>query len=117
VLIGLTTLAILLQAVWAGIFLSYHQRPDSWIEIHARGGEVAILLAALSAVVAFLRMRHRTELWVGSLALTALLILESFIGGRITDAKQDSLTAFHVPLAMLVMALAAWLPLRSRRRG
>lgn len=55
VLLGLTALAVLLQAVWAGIFLEHDGGRDaasSWIDVHARGGEIAIVLASLATVVA-----------------------------------------------------------------
>ena len=46
--------------------------------------------------------------------LLVLLVVESYLGGEIVDHGKDSLTAVHVPLAMLIMAVAVWLPLRSR---
>jgi ABC-type phosphate transport system permease subunit len=119
VLLGLTTLAVLLQGVWAGIFLEHDGERDaasSWIDVHARGGDIAIALALLATIVAVVQLRHRRELWVGSLALTVLLVVEAYIGGLIVDASKDTLTAVHVPLAMAIMALVIWLPLRARGR-
>ena len=43
-------------------------------------------------------------------------MLESYLGGLIVDDGKDSLTAVHVPIAMIAMGVAVWLPLRSRRR-
>ena len=40
---------------------------------------------------------------------------EAYLGGLIRDAGKDTLTAVHVPLAMALMGLAVWLPLRARR--
>ena len=119
VLIGLTALAVLLQAVWAGIFLEHDGERDaasSWIDVHARGGEIAIVLALLATIVALVKLRHRRDLWIGSAALTVLLIVESYVGGLIRDDSKDTLTAVHVPLAMAIMALVIWLPLRARTR-
>jgi heme A synthase len=62
------------------------------------------------------RLRSRRDLWLGSGLLTALLVLESYIGGLIRDDGKDTLTAVHVPLAMAVLALAIWLPVRAGRR-
>jgi hypothetical protein len=93
VLIGLCALAVLLQGLWAGIFLEHDGRRDAasgWLDVHARGGEIA-------------------------LALALLLALESWLGGAIRDDGRDTLTAVHVPLAMAIMALVVWLPLRARR--
>ena len=117
VLLGLTALAVLLQAVWAGIFLEHDGQRDaasSWIDVHARGGDIAIGLALLATIVALIRLRRRKDLWIGSAALTVLLIVEAYIGGLIRDDSKDNLTAVHVPLAMAIMALVVWLPLRTR---
>jgi uncharacterized membrane protein len=118
-LIGLCALAVLLQGLWAGIFLEHDGRRDaasSWIDVHARGGEVALVLAVLATIVAFWKLRGRRDIWIGSVALVVLLVLESWLGGAIRDDGKDTLTALHVPLAMAIMALAVWLPFRARRR-
>jgi heme A synthase len=101
-LTGLAALAVLLQGLWAGI-------------VHAHGGEVAILLALLATVWALARLRGRRDLVLGAIALTVLLVLEAYIGGLIRDDEKDSLTAVHVPLAMLLMALVVWLTFRAAR--
>lgn len=118
VLIGLTALAVLLQAVWAGIFLEHDGErgaADNWITVHAHGGEVAILLALLSTIVAVVKLRPRKDLWVASGALTVLLVLEAYIGGLISEDGKDTLTAVHIPLAMAIMALVIWLTVRAGR--
>ena len=117
-LIGLASLVVLLQGLWAGIFLEHDGERDaasSWIDVHARGADLAILLGVLATVYAFWKLRARTDLWVGSLVFTVLLVLEAYLGGLIRDDGQDTLTAVHVPLAMALMGLAVWLPLRARR--
>ncbi len=114
---GLTALTVLLQAVWAGIFLQHDGERDaagSWIDVHARGGEVALLFAVVAVVFAFGKLRSRRELLFGSIALAVLLIAESYLGGLVRDQGKDTLTAVHVPLGMAIMALSAWLPVRSR---
>jgi len=116
-LIGLTTLAVLLQGVWAGIFLEHDGKRDaasSWIDVHARGADVAILLAIAAAVAAFVKLRRRRDLWGGAALLAVLLIVESYLGGLIRDQSKDILTAIHVPLAMAIMALCVGLVLRAR---
>lgn len=117
-LVGLAALCVLLQGLWAGIFLEHDGERDasgSWIDVHARGGEVAIVLALLATVYAAWRMRQRRDLLAGSTALTGLLVAESYLGGLIADDSKDTLTAVHVPLAMAIMALAVWLPVRASR--
>jgi hypothetical protein len=118
-LIGLTALAVLLQGLWAGIFLQHDGHRDDaagWIDVHAHGGEVAIGLAVVTTVVGVVWLRARWDLWGGSALLVVLLVVEAYLGGLIRDEGKDVLTAVHVPLAMLIMAMAVWLPLRSGRR-
>jgi heme A synthase len=114
VLVGLASLGILLQGVWAGMFIRPGEAFDAlWVTVHARGAEVTIALALASAVVAFWKLRSRRDLVIGSGALTVLLALEAFIGGEIIDSP--GLSVLHIPLALALMALAVWLPLRARK--
>ena len=118
-LIGLAALAVLLQGLWAGIFLAHDGERDSsggWIDVHARGADVAIVLTVAATIFAFVKLRERRDLWIGGIALTVLLVLESYLGGLIRDDGKDTLTAVHVPLAMAIMGLVVWLPLRARKR-
>lgn len=119
-LIGLTAAAVLLQGLWAGIFLEHDGRRDDasiWIDVHARGADLAILLAAAATVAAFLTLRARRDLWLGSSLLTLLLLVEAYLGGLIREQSKDTLTAVHVPLAMAIMGLVVWLTLRTRSAG
>ena len=118
VLIGLTAVAVLLQGLWAGIFLEHDGERDaasSWIDVHARGGDIAIVLALAATVVALIKLRPHRALWIGSGALTVLLVVEAYIGGLIRDDSKDTLTAVHVPLGMAIMALVIWIPLQMRK--
>lgn len=118
-LVGVASLAVLLQGLWAGLFMS---TPDTapektpWLEVHSWCGKAAIGFALLATVWAFLKLRERTDLTFGALALTVLLILEAYLGGLIVDEGKDVMAAVHVPLAMALMGLAVWLPLRARKR-
>lgn len=117
VLTGLAALAILLQGLWAGIFLEHDGErgaSGSWIDVHARGGEVALLLAVLATAWVVWKLRSRRDLIVGSVLLVVLLVVESYLGGQIRDQGKDTLTAVHVPLGMAIMAVSVWLPLRVR---
>lgn len=117
-LVGVASLAVLLQGLWAGLFMS---TPDTdpektpWLEVHSWCGKAAIGFALLATVWAFLKLRERTDLTFGALALTVLLILEAYLGGLIVDEGKDVMAAVHVPLAMALMGLAVWLPLRARK--
>lgn len=118
-LVGVASLAVLLQGLWAGLFMS---TPDTdpektpWLEVHSWCGKATIGFALLATVWAFLKLRERTDLTFGALALTVLLILEAYLGGLIVDEGKDVMAAVHVPLAMALMGLAVWLPLRARKR-
>jgi hypothetical protein len=59
-LVGLVSLGILLQPVWAGMFIRSGEANDAtWVDVHARGAEVIIAVAALSLIVAIWRLRSR----------------------------------------------------------
>jgi hypothetical protein len=115
-LIGLATLGVLLQGLWAGLFV--HEGEDyraRWVEVHALDAEVTIALAALATIAAFILLRRRRmELVIGSAVFTVLLIAEAYVGGRIGGSA--GLTTVHFPLAMALMGLAVWLAVRSTRR-
>ncbi|MGB8651152.1 MAG: hypothetical protein WCD35_10880 [Mycobacteriales bacterium] len=115
-LVGLTALAVLLQGLFAGVFLEHDGERDasgSWIDAHANGAHAATLLAIAAAVVAFVKLRDRRSLVVGSALLALLLLVESFIGGLIRDQSKDTLTVVHVPLAMAVMGVTVWLSAKA----
>lgn len=113
-LIGLSALAVLLQGLWAGLFIQEGKDyDDSWVSVHARGADVAIALALIATVVALVKLRSRLDLVVGSAVFTVLLVLEAYLGGLIGDHSR--LTVVHFPLAMALMGLAVWLPLRAAR--
>jgi ABC-type Na+ efflux pump permease subunit len=117
VLVGLCALAVVLQGLWAGIFLEHDgQRDDAagWIDVHARGGEIALALAVLATIVAVVMLRSRRDLWIGSALLVVLLGGEAYLGEAIRDDGRDVLTAVHVPLALVIVALVVWLSLRSK---
>lgn len=121
-LIGLTALTVLLQSLFAGIFLRYDgQRNQSmgWINAHANGAHAATVLAIAAAALAVVKLRARRPLVVGSVLLAVLMLVESYIGGLIRDQGNNTLTAVHVPLAMAIMGVTVWLSLKAveLRRG
>jgi hypothetical protein len=48
---------------------------------------------------------------------TVLLVLEAYLGGRISDEHSTASQVVHIPLALALMGLAVWLPLRASLRG
>ena len=115
-LLGLTTFAILLQGVWAGLFLEHDGKRDAasgWLNTHAAGAIVAVILALAATIVAVLRLQGRKDLIRGSAALTVLLVIETGLGQAVHSGT-DTLTAVHIPLATAIIALAVALSIRGR---
>ncbi len=118
-LIGLTSVLILLQGLWAGLFIREEQAFDAsaaqarWLEVHDLGARAAIMLAVACFVVALWRLRTRKHLLIGTGALALLLMLEAYIGGEI--GAKPTWPALHIPLGMALMALSVWLPFRAVR--
>jgi hypothetical protein len=114
VFVGLAALGILLQGLWAGLFVRPGEAYDGdWVFVHARGAEVTLGCAVIAVAVVLWRLRDRRDLLAGTGALVVLVALEAYIGGVVADTP--ALTALHIPLALALMGLAIWLPLRSRR--
>jgi hypothetical protein len=115
--IVLAGLAVLLQGLWAGLFLreggGYR---DTWVQVHARGAEVALALALIATIVAFVRLRARRDVVIGSVVFTVLIAFEAFLGGKVSDGHSVAAQVVHIPLAMALLGLAVWLPLRASRR-
>lgn len=115
-LIGLSAVAVLLQAVWAGVFIREGKEDnDTWVSVHARGADVAIALALAATIAAFLKLRDRRDLLIGTAVFSALLIVEAYLGGLV--GNNQAVEIAHFPIAMGLMGLAVWLPLRVRRRA
>ncbi len=112
-LVGLTSLGVLLQAVWAGAFLRDGGRDPDWVTVHQWGAGVTLLLGVAAAGVAVARLQHRSDLLVGTLLLAALLAVEYVLGLQASDGGAAA-TVVHVPLAMALMGIAVWLPLKAR---
>ena len=76
VLVGLTTLGVLLQGLWAGLMVPVGEGGKyrgTWVEIHGHGADVTIVLALLATVVALWKLRDLRVLWLASGELTLLL--------------------------------------------
>ena len=114
VLIGLASLGVILQGVWAGAFMREGQEYGGpWLEVHDTGAKVTFVLAGLAFVASLIWLRHRIALVVATGVFFALVLGESYIGGEI--GKQAWLQSVHFPLAMALLALAVYLPVMHRR--
>ena len=122
-LVGVTSALVLLQGVFAGVFLEHDGERDAragWIDAHAWGAHLATVLSILAAVLAVAKLRSSRSLVIGSVALAGLVLVESYLGGLIRDDSKDVLTIVHVPLAMAIMSLAVGLSFTAaklRRAG
>jgi hypothetical protein len=115
---GLAALAVLLQGVWAGLFLEHDgQRDKASVSLaaHNVGGTVALVLAVIALVFAVVKLRSRRDLVIGTGILVVLLVVEYMLGILIHNQSKDALTVIHVPLALVITAVTVWLPLRSRQ--
>jgi heme A synthase len=118
--IGLTALAVLLQGLWAGLFVREGKNFDAtssqsnFVTVHEVGGTVAQALALVALIIAIWQLRRRKDLVIGTAVLFVLLVVEGFLGEGIGD--NPTWPSYHIPLAMLLMALCVWLPFRATRR-
>ena len=113
--IGLAAVAVLLQGLWAGLFVHEGKEyTQSWVNVHDQGAHAAMVLALVATGVAIWKHRQRRDLIIGSAVFLVLLVVEAYIGGLIGD--HAGATAIHFPIAMGLMGLAVWLPFRATRR-
>jgi hypothetical protein len=118
ILAGLTTLAIFLQAISAGLFMSLREAGKAWVGVHDIVAYIAILLAVVTAIVAIVALRSSAKglMWA-AIVLAVLVIAQVGVGQSIDQVR--GLVAVHVPLAFIVFALTIWLSVRGgivRRR-
>jgi hypothetical protein len=113
-LTGLTALAILLQAVFAGEFVD-RAHEGGWLTAHDVNANVAIALAVITAIYALVVLRESARpLAIGAVALAVLVAAQAAIGHAVTDGSHDWLLVIHIPLALLVFALTIWLSVHAR---
>jgi hypothetical protein len=113
-LIGLVSLAILLQGVFAGVFVEPGHHPG-WLNAHDINADVALGLSIVAAAYAIVLLRDAARsLVVGAIVLVALLIALVVIGHAITGSGNDGLTPVHIPLALIAFGLTIWLSVRAR---
>jgi hypothetical protein len=114
----LSATAVFLQAVTAGMFVSQDGR-DSWVSVHGVIADVTWVAALIAAAVALARLRRvHHVLTIGSALLFVLTLGQTGIGHLITDKGMDGLIVVHVPLAVVIVAVATLLlveVVRARR--
>ena len=104
----LTSFAILTQGVLAGVFIG-HENREGWVTAHGVVADVSWVLALATVVVGFRTVRRaQPRLWWAAVALFVLALAQTGVGHLITDEGMDGLVVVHVPLAMAVFGLTAW---------
>jgi hypothetical protein len=113
-LAGLTSLSILLQGIFAGVFIEPGTH-SGWLDAHNVNADIATALGIITAAYAVvLARRIGRPIVVGSVVLALLLVAQTAIGHAITGSGDNSLTAVHVPLALIAFGLTIWLSARAR---
>jgi hypothetical protein len=84
------------------------------VGVHDTGAKITFALSISAFPAALVWMRKRPLVVILSGAFVALILLVSWIGGEIGSTPW--LTALHIPLAMLMMAIAVYLPFTARPR-
>ena len=112
-LTGLTSLAIFLQAVTAGEFVSQDHR-EVWIGIHNIISDVTLVLALVTAIFALMTLRKFAPALASiAVVLFVLVLAQTAIGHLITDAHADGWIGVHVPLAFVIFGMTAWISFRA----
>jgi heme A synthase len=112
---GLTLLGVLLQGVWAGLFIDRAER-EPWVTVHEIGGFVVVVLSLVTALVAITLLRRADPaLTFGAVGLLLLLVIQTGLGEGISKAGSQELLVSHVPLAMLIFGLGVYLSVAGAR--
>jgi hypothetical protein len=112
-LVGPTSLAIFVQAVTAGEFVSQKHR-GGWIDAHDIVADVVAVLALALMIFTIVTLRKSSRALVtGTIVLFVLVVIQIFLGHQITDNNQDWLIGIHVPLAFIIFGIAIWLPINA----
>jgi hypothetical protein len=112
-LVGMTSLAIFVQAITAGEFVSQKHR-GGWIDAHDIVADVLAVLALATMIFTIVTMRKSSRALVtGTIVLFVLVVIQLLLGHQITDNNQDWLIGIHVPLAFIIFGIAIWLPINA----
>lgn len=103
-LAGLVLAGVLVQGVSAGLFLG-HVDAAGWLRVH-QVTAIATMVVAVAAVVVAIRARTGVASTVGMLVL---LVVETGLGQAIIENHARALVAVHVPVAVLLVAVSAYL--------
>jgi hypothetical protein len=116
-LTGVTTLGVFLQAVSAGLFMA-NRGAKGWVTVHDIVGEVTVVAALATMIVAIVAFRRSAPVLMGASILLFVMLVAQVAIGKALDAVHG-LVAVHVPLALLIFAVTIWMAVRGAvvRRG
>lgn len=107
---GLVLFGVLFQGLSAGLFMGHLDAPG-WLRVH-QVTAIATMVVALVTVIVAIRRRTAVAPTVG---LLVLLVIQTGLGQAIAEDHRRALLAAHVPIAVLLVALSAYLFLTSAR--
>ncbi len=110
ILNGLVLFGVLFQGLSAGLFMAHLDAPG-WLRVH-QVTAIATIVLALVAVILAIRRRALVGPTIG---LFVLLVVQTGLGQAIADDHERALLAAHVPIAVLVTALSAYLFVAAAR--
>ena len=114
ILNGLVLLGVVLQGLWAGGFIG-HLDGAFWLQLHRFTAYTLVVLALAAAILAVRTQRRHRAITAGSALLFVLVGVEAELGHEIADGGAGALVAVHVPNALLIMGLAAYLATTAAR--
>jgi heme A synthase len=106
---GLVLFGVLFQGLSAGLFMGHLDAPG-WLRVH-QVTAIATMVVALVAVIVAVRRRTAVAPTVG---LLVLLVVQTGLGQAIAEGHR-ALVAAHVPIAVLLATLCAYLFVTSGR--
>lgn len=112
ILMDVVLVGIVALAAMAGEFLKKDGARDSYetyINAHSLISEGTEALVFVAAIVALTKFRHVKALAIGTPVLLVAMLFNGYLGGQIVDHGKDYLTIYHVPLAIAITTLAAYL--------
>lgn len=112
-IVGVLALGVLFQAITAGIFLPDVSKTGA-INAHKGVGDLIVLLALATVVMAFTMWRGKAGFQVvagEAIALLVLAVIELGIGQAMANnfGKHHGLLVIHIPVALLIFAVTTHL--------
>ena len=116
VLIGLSALFVVFQYFTSGEFItdgSSTASREAWTNLHGYGAYPVMVFALIAAIVAVARLRAIRGLALGAAVYFVATVVQWLLGHAISTLGMDWLTPLHVVVALVVIAVAVWLSVRT----